>query len=198
MPVGTGESGSAVGEVCKYMRRYKGIGGKVKQAGCWLLIIVLLPYIITVFITGPKVITASKADETMVKIKKNGKMPVEEYCIGVLEMCIRDRYRREEMPMKTKFKVIIAVILAAVISIGSISAYKYITSPKEESIPLETTLEDAAELTTQKMIISDVFRSTKGTIPLINKNRFLVQYKTTITAGLDVQNAKIKETDRCV
>ena len=55
--------------------------------------------------------------------------------------------------------------VAVVISIGSISAYKYITSPKEESIPLETTLEDAAELTTQKMIISDVFRSTKGTIP---------------------------------
>ena len=104
-------------------------------------------------------------------------------------------YRREEMPMKTKFKVIIAVILAVVIGIGSISAYKYITSPKEESIPLETTLEDAAELTTQKMIISDVFRSTKGTIPLLNKNLFLVQYKTTITAGLDVQNAKIKETD---
>ena len=104
-------------------------------------------------------------------------------------------YRREEMPMKTKFKVIIAVILAVVISIGSIFAYKYITSPKEESIPLETTLEDAAELTTQKMIISDVFRSTKGTLPLINKNRFLVQYKTTITAGLNVQNAKIKETD---
>ena len=55
--------------------------------------------------------------------------------------------------------------VAVVISIGSISAYKYITSPKEESIPLETTLEDAAELTTQKMIISDVFRSTKRTIP---------------------------------
>ena len=67
--------------------------------------------------------------------------------------------------MKTKFKVIIAVILAVVNSIGSIFAYKYITSPKEESIPLETTLEDVAELTTQKMIISDVFRSTKGTIP---------------------------------
>ena len=64
--------------------------------------------------------------------------------------------------MKTKFKVIIAVILAVVIGIGSISAYKYITSPKEESIPLETTLEDAAELTTQKMIISDVFRSTNS------------------------------------
>lgn len=97
--------------------------------------------------------------------------------------------------MKTKVKVIIAVILAVAISIGSIAAYKYITGPKEESIPLETTLEDAADLTTQKMIISDVFRSTKGEIPLINKNKFLVQYKTTVTAGLDVQKAVIKETD---
>ena len=61
----------------QYMRRYRIISEKVKQAGCWLLIIVLLPYIITVFLNGPKVITASKADETMVKIKKNGKMPVE-------------------------------------------------------------------------------------------------------------------------
>ncbi|MFR7831004.1 MAG: DUF4230 domain-containing protein [Blautia wexlerae] len=67
--------------------------------------------------------------------------------------------------------------------------------PKEESIPLETTLEDAAELTTQKMIISDVFKSTKGNILLINKNKFLVQYKTMVTAGLDVKKAKIKETD---
>lgn len=97
--------------------------------------------------------------------------------------------------MKTKLKVLIAIILAIVISVGSISVYKYVTTPKEESIPLETTLEDAAELTTQKMIISDVFKSTKGNIPLINKNKFLVQYKTTVTAGLDVDKVKIKETD---
>lgn len=97
--------------------------------------------------------------------------------------------------MKTKVKVVLAVILMAVISIGSISVYKYITTPKEESIPLETTLEDAAELTTQKMIISDVFKSTKGNIPLLNKNKILVQYKTTVTAGLDVKEATIKETD---
>lgn len=97
--------------------------------------------------------------------------------------------------MKTKAKIIIAVVLAIAISIGSIAGYKYITGPKEESIPLETTLEDAAELTTQKMIISDVFKSTKGNIPLINKNKILVQYKTTVTAGLDVKEAQIKETD---
>ena len=67
--------------------------------------------------------------------------------------------------MKTKAKIIIAAVLAIAISIGSIAIYKHITGPKEESIPLETTLEDAAELTTQKMIISDVFRSTKGRDP---------------------------------
>ena len=79
------------------MRRYKEIGEKVKQAGCWLLIIVLLPYIITVFINGPKIITASKADETMVKIEKNGKMPVEEYCIGVLARDMPADYEKEAL-----------------------------------------------------------------------------------------------------
>lgn len=79
------------------MRRYRIISEKVKQAGCWLLIIVLLPYIITVFINGPKIITASKADETMVKIEKNGKMPVEEYCIGVLARDMPADYEKEAL-----------------------------------------------------------------------------------------------------
>ena len=97
--------------------------------------------------------------------------------------------------MKTKAKIIIAAVLAIAISIGSIAIYKHITGPKEESIPLETTLEDAAELTTQKMIISDVFQEHKGRDPADQQDRFLVQYKTTVTAGLDVQKAVIKETD---
>ena len=98
--------------------------------------------------------------------------------------------------MKTKWKVIIAVILAVVISVGSISAYKVYYQPKRRKyFHWKPRLKMVAELTTQKMIISDVFKSTKGNIPLINKNKFLVQYKTTVTAGLDVKKAKIKETD---
>ena len=81
----------------QYMSRYKVMWEKVKQAGCWLIIIVLLPYIITVFINGPKVVTASKADETMVKIKKNGKMPVEEYCIGMLAKDMPADYEKETL-----------------------------------------------------------------------------------------------------
>ena len=71
------------------------------------------------------------------------------------------------------FAGLIYLAFPILIIVGIVTLYKYITSPKEESIPLETTLEDAAELTTQKMIISDVFRSTKGTIPHCTYTRFI-------------------------
>lgn len=40
---------------------------------------------------------ASKADETMVKIKKNGKLPVEEYCIGMLARDMPADYEKEAL-----------------------------------------------------------------------------------------------------
>ena len=33
---------------------------KIKKAACWALIIILLPYIVTVFVNGPKIVTACK------------------------------------------------------------------------------------------------------------------------------------------
>lgn len=66
--------------------------------------------------------------------------------------------------------------------------------PDEGSIPLESILENAADLTTQKLVVTDVFESTKGSLPIINKNDFLVQYHTTMTAGFDVSEAEIKES----
>lgn len=77
--------------------RIRKLRDQLKRAGCWMIIIVLLPYIITVFINGPKVITASKADETKVKIKKNGKLPVEEYCIGMLARDMPADYEKEAL-----------------------------------------------------------------------------------------------------
>ena len=97
--------------------------------------------------------------------------------------------------MKTKAKIIIAAVLAIAISIGSIAIYKHITGPKEESIPLETTLEDAAELTTQKMIISDVFRSTKGEIPLINKNQISIPHCTVNEDSIKIKSSDLKIYD---
>lgn len=57
---------------------------KIKKAACWALIIILLPYIVTVFVNGPKIVTASKVDEMTIDVKGGGKMPVEKYCIGIL------------------------------------------------------------------------------------------------------------------
>ena len=62
---------------------------KIKKAACWALIIILLPYIVTVFVNGPKIVTASKVDEMTIDVKGGGKMPVEKYCIDV--------YKRQTM-----------------------------------------------------------------------------------------------------
>ena len=47
---------------------------KNKKAACWALIIILLPYIVTVFVNGPKIVTASKVDEMTIDVKGGGKM----------------------------------------------------------------------------------------------------------------------------
>ena len=45
---------------------------KIKKAACWALIIILLPYIVTVFVNGPKIVTASKVDEMTIDVKGGG------------------------------------------------------------------------------------------------------------------------------
>ena len=53
---------------------------------------------------------------------------------------------------ENKVKVIIAVILAVAISIGSIAAYKYITGPKEDGL-----LENADK--NAKKVIKSMFKN---------------------------------------
>lgn len=60
---------------------------RLKQIGCYLTIIVLLPYVITVFINGPMTVTLAGADDTRIRVDSDGKkieMLLEEYCIGRL------------------------------------------------------------------------------------------------------------------
>lgn len=98
------------------------------------------------------------------------------------------------MRMKKILYGFAAGVFAVVIIIGVLFVKDH-NKPKEESVPLESILEHASDLTTQKMIVTDVFESTKGEIPLITKNKFLVQYHTTMTAGFDVSEAEIKESE---
>ncbi len=73
---------------------------KFKTFMCYLTIIVLLPYIVTVFINGPSVATSFHIDDTYVKVKTKAgtvEMPIEEYCIGILAKEIPADYKKEAL-----------------------------------------------------------------------------------------------------
>lgn len=73
---------------------------KFKQVMCYLTIIVLLPYIVTVFISGPSTVSSSHVDGTTVKVKSDegtAEMPIDEYCIGILAKEIPAEYEKEAL-----------------------------------------------------------------------------------------------------
>ncbi|MGN0659033.1 MAG: DUF4230 domain-containing protein [Emergencia sp.] len=95
-------------------------------------------------------------------------------------------------------KKLILIIVIAVVCVAGIFIYRQISGHGVDRIPLDTVLEEASALTTQKLVITDAFESTRGNIPLINKTRFLIKYTTTVTAGFDVSKASVKESDSAV
>lgn len=67
---------------------------------CYVIIIVLLPYIVTVFINGPSIVSSSRVDDSYVKVKTEAgivEMPIEEYCIGILAREIPVEYKKEAL-----------------------------------------------------------------------------------------------------
>lgn len=95
-----------------------------------------------------------------------------------------------------KIKTIAALILTVILIAAVGGTVLYVKNKdKDDSIPLGHVLEDASELTTQKMVITDVYPSQKGNIPFLTKNKFLIQYKTTVIAGFDVSEATVKESE---
>ena len=63
--------------------------------------------------------------------------------------------------MKKKMKIGFVVLVFIVVSVCGVSVYRHFTAPKKESVPLETVIQNSSDLTTQKMVISDVFECTK-------------------------------------
>ncbi len=87
--------------------------------------------------------------------------------------------------MKKIIGVLAVLAIVAVIGLGVL--WDGPSNEDKENLVIESILEDASVLTTQKLYISDVFESTKGKIPFINKSEYLVHYRTTIYAGFDVK-----------
>lgn len=73
---------------------------RVKKLGCYLLIILLLPYVVTVFLNGPGLVSSSQVDSAGVRVNTGEgevEMSLEEYCIGVLARAIPANYEEEAM-----------------------------------------------------------------------------------------------------
>ena len=73
---------------------------RLKKIGCYLIIIVLLPYIVTVFMNGPVIPADTSVDTTYVKVKKDDtelELPLEEYCIGRMAKEIPADYEEEAL-----------------------------------------------------------------------------------------------------
>ena len=77
------------------MRRYY-IEQKLKSAAAFLIILILLPYIVSVFVSGTGVRADRKEEETYVQVKTEdarGEIQTEElgwteYLVGILSPCI--------------------------------------------------------------------------------------------------------------
>ena len=73
---------------------------KLKRLGSYLIIIVLLPYVITVFMNGQAVPASKTVDTMQVKTERDGKemdVPLEDYCIGRMAKEIPVSYEKEAL-----------------------------------------------------------------------------------------------------
>lgn len=74
---------------------------KLKKIGCYLTIIVLLPYVVTVFINGPSIVTSSHVDGTYIQVKTEQneitELPIEDYCIGIMAREMLPEYEKEAL-----------------------------------------------------------------------------------------------------
>lgn len=108
------------------------------------------------------------------------------------------RYPPDLKNIMKKTKVIaVVIVLVFCVSAGMFYYLKQIR-PASDADTMQSKLKNASELTTQELIYQGVFHDETGSIPFINKDKFLVKYKATVRAGFDVSDAKVAATDDTV
>ena len=134
---------------------------KYSQIFSAAIVMLLLPYIVTVFMNGPTVLTGAEAGTDYLLVKKDGKeteVPVEEYAIGILAREIPVTYEKETLEAQ-------AVMLRTRI-------YKQITEEGKESVFTDKYLGEE-EMRKQwgrvkydeyRAALRDVWQSTEGQV----------------------------------
>ena len=93
--------------------------------------------------------------------------------------------------MKNAVKVIIAVIVLLIVGVGAWYVIKNKDTTELTAGAISAKLEDASDLTTQKLIYQGAIKSKKGKIPFITKSSFLMTYSATVRAGFDIKQADV-------
>lgn len=67
---------------------------KIEKIGCYILIIILLPYIVTIFLNGPAITSSANVEERTVEVENNT-IKLKDYAIGLLAREIPASYEPE-------------------------------------------------------------------------------------------------------
>lgn len=143
---------------CRYGRQN---GSRYKKIFSAAAAMILLPYIVTVFMNGPAVLTGAEVGEDYLIVEIEGKqreVPIEEYAIGILAREIPVTYEKETLEAQ-------AVLLRT-------KLYKQITEEGKDSIFREKYLEESemkeqwgrAKFEDYKGTLEDVWKSTEGQV----------------------------------
>lgn len=96
---------------------------RIKKWASYLTILILLPYVITIFINGPSIRTAAEVSAVTVKVEKEKKtidMDLVKYCIGRLANEMPAGYKEEAL--KAQAILVRTVVYAQILEEGSAAA----------------------------------------------------------------------------
>ncbi|MGN1277297.1 MAG: DUF4230 domain-containing protein, partial [Floccifex sp.] len=94
--------------------------------------------------------------------------------------------------MKSLVKTLVALLIIACVAFTGYTIYERNFKKDLDPIVLEARLKDCSDLITQEIFITDMMDFTRGNITVLNKQNFTVEYSTTVKAGFDVGEAKVK------
>lgn len=92
--------------------------------------------------------------------------------------------------------IIVVIIMLAMAGAAGLTYTKYWDKDADDldEAVIGAILEDSSDITTQHLYFTNIEEKEAGTIPIINKDKFLVKYKADVTAGFDISKADIKLT----
>ena len=111
-----------------------------------------------------------------------------------VEETIEDEVRIPKWLEKCLLICAFAIICLIIGGIIGWNIHAHLHEDKEISVDYITgKLEDASELTTQKITYTACVQMEKGSIPVITKRGFVMYYNATLSAGVDLKDVSVKE-----